>query len=134
MSYMEVASSSASPEWPTPQWLVDQLAAKFGSFDTDPSASAENAKATAERRAIGESLRKLVSADAPPPGPGLDEEHWHMMARVQTARTDLARQAPRHHRPDPPGQLRQPVRRTADARSRRPRTRLPRRRPAPGRR
>ena len=42
--YMEIASSSASPEWPTPQWLVDQLAAEFGPFDLDPAATAENAK------------------------------------------------------------------------------------------
>ncbi len=45
MSYMEVAASSASPEWPTPQWLTDQLAAEFGPFDLDPAANAANAKA-----------------------------------------------------------------------------------------
>ena len=43
--YMAVATSSASPEWPTPRWLVDQLAAEFGPFDTDPAANADNAKA-----------------------------------------------------------------------------------------
>lgn len=43
--YMDVATSSASPEWPTPQWLVDSLAAEFGPFDTDPAATAYNAKA-----------------------------------------------------------------------------------------
>ena len=42
---MDAATSSASPEWPTPQWLVDQLAAEFGPFDTDPAATASNAKA-----------------------------------------------------------------------------------------
>ncbi len=47
MSYMPVACSSASPEWPTPQWLVDQLAAEFGPFDLDPAATAANAKAPA---------------------------------------------------------------------------------------
>lgn len=45
MTYHAVASSSASPEWPTPQWLVDLLAAEFGPFDLDPAATAENAKA-----------------------------------------------------------------------------------------
>jgi phage N-6-adenine-methyltransferase len=45
MSYMETATSSASPEWPTPRWLVDQLAAEFGPFDTDPAATRSNAKA-----------------------------------------------------------------------------------------
>lgn len=32
-------------EWPTPRWLVDQLAAEFGPFDLDPAATAGNAKA-----------------------------------------------------------------------------------------
>jgi site-specific DNA-methyltransferase (adenine-specific) len=45
MSYMAVAASSATPEWPTPHWLVAQLAAEFGPFDLDPAATAENAKA-----------------------------------------------------------------------------------------
>ena len=44
-SYFEAACSSATPEWPTPQWLVDQLAAEFGPFDLDPAATAQNAKA-----------------------------------------------------------------------------------------
>ena len=48
MSYMDTATSSATPEWPTPQWLVDQLAAEFGPFDTDPAATSENAKARPE--------------------------------------------------------------------------------------
>lgn len=43
--YMATATSSASDEWPTPQWLVDQLAAEFGPFDLDPAATAANAKA-----------------------------------------------------------------------------------------
>jgi phage N-6-adenine-methyltransferase len=34
-------------QWPTPQWLVDQLAAEFGPFDLDPAATAGNAKAPA---------------------------------------------------------------------------------------
>jgi DNA (cytosine-5)-methyltransferase 1 len=34
-------------EWPTPQWLVDQLADEFGPFDLDPAAAPGNAKAPA---------------------------------------------------------------------------------------
>ena len=45
MSYLETVTSSATSEWPTPQWLASQLAAEFGPFDTDPAATAENAKA-----------------------------------------------------------------------------------------
>jgi phage N-6-adenine-methyltransferase len=44
-AYMLAATSSATPEWPTPQWLVDQLAAEFGPFDLDPASTAANAKA-----------------------------------------------------------------------------------------
>jgi len=44
-TYFEAACSSATPEWPTPQWLVGQLAAEFGPFDLDPAANAANAKA-----------------------------------------------------------------------------------------
>jgi len=50
-----MASSTGSPgsypngttEWPTPQWLVDQLAEEFapGGFDLDPAATPGNAKA-----------------------------------------------------------------------------------------
>lgn len=36
-------------EWPTPQWLVDQLAAEFGPFDLDPAATPGNAKAPVQR-------------------------------------------------------------------------------------
>ena len=43
--YMATATSSASDEWPTPQWLVDQLAAEFGPFDLDPAATAANGEA-----------------------------------------------------------------------------------------
>ena len=35
--------SSATDDWPTPQWLFDALHAEF-SFDLDPCASKENAK------------------------------------------------------------------------------------------
>jgi site-specific DNA-methyltransferase (adenine-specific) len=50
-----MAASTGSPgayrhgttEWPTPQWLVDQLAEEFapGGFDLDPAAAPGNAKA-----------------------------------------------------------------------------------------
>jgi site-specific DNA-methyltransferase (adenine-specific) len=38
---------NGTTEWPTPQWLVDQLAEEFttGGFDLDPAATADNAKA-----------------------------------------------------------------------------------------
>jgi phage N-6-adenine-methyltransferase len=36
---------SARDDWPTPQWLADQLAAEFGPFGLDPCATASNAKA-----------------------------------------------------------------------------------------
>jgi phage N-6-adenine-methyltransferase len=53
--YHQHASSTGSPgayrngitEWPTPQWLVDQLAEEFGPFDLDPASTTENAKAPA---------------------------------------------------------------------------------------
>lgn len=43
--YLSVGASSASDNWPTPQWIVDQAAAEFGPFDLDPAAAAANAKA-----------------------------------------------------------------------------------------
>jgi phage N-6-adenine-methyltransferase len=45
MTFHDVASSSATSEWPTPQWLADQLAAEFGPFHLDPCATRDNAKA-----------------------------------------------------------------------------------------
>jgi phage N-6-adenine-methyltransferase len=45
VSYLRVVTSKASDEWPTPQWLVDQCAAEFGPFDTDPAATADSAQA-----------------------------------------------------------------------------------------
>lgn len=45
--WMSVMASSASDNWPTPQWVVDMLAAEFGPFDLDPAADAGNAKAPA---------------------------------------------------------------------------------------
>jgi phage N-6-adenine-methyltransferase len=55
VGYNARASSTGSPgayrngitEWPTPQWLVDQLAKEFGPFDLDPASTTENAKAPA---------------------------------------------------------------------------------------
>lgn len=55
-AYMEAAISSATPEWPTPQWLVSQLAAEFGPFDLDPAATADNAKAPAFYTAADDGL------------------------------------------------------------------------------
>ncbi len=43
--WMKTVTSSASCEWPTPSWLVAELAAAFGPFDLDPAATASNAKA-----------------------------------------------------------------------------------------
>lgn len=40
-----MARSTGITEWPTPQWLVDELAAEFGPFGMDPAATAGNAKA-----------------------------------------------------------------------------------------
>lgn len=44
MSFMTVACSSASAEWPTPEGLFGELAAEFGPFDLDPAATRGNAK------------------------------------------------------------------------------------------
>jgi phage N-6-adenine-methyltransferase len=52
-TYHERAASTGGPggngitEWPTPQWLVDELTAEFGPFELDPAATEENAKAPA---------------------------------------------------------------------------------------
>jgi phage N-6-adenine-methyltransferase len=66
MTYHDTAASTGSPgsypngtnEWPTPQWLVDQLAAEFasGGFDLDPAATAENAKAPRFYTAVDDGL------------------------------------------------------------------------------
>jgi phage N-6-adenine-methyltransferase len=45
--YHQRATSTGITDWPTPQWVVDQLAAEFGPFELDPAATAENAKAPA---------------------------------------------------------------------------------------
>jgi phage N-6-adenine-methyltransferase len=46
-AYLEVVTSRASDEWPTPPWLVDQYAAEFGPFDLDPATTPGSAKAPA---------------------------------------------------------------------------------------
>lgn len=43
--YLQTVTSRASDEWYTPQWLVNQYAAEFGPFDTDPAATPETAQA-----------------------------------------------------------------------------------------
>jgi phage N-6-adenine-methyltransferase len=75
--YHARASSTGSPgsypngttEWPTPQWLVDQLAAEFGPFDLDPAATAENAKApvyfTADVDGLAQSWHGRVFCNPP---------------------------------------------------------------------
>ena len=45
MTFHDMARSTGITEWPTPRWLVDQLAAEFGPFDLDPAATEANAKA-----------------------------------------------------------------------------------------
>lgn len=40
-----MVTSKASDEWYTPQWLVDQCAAEFGPFDTDPAATPATSQA-----------------------------------------------------------------------------------------
>ena len=47
MSYFQTANSTGDPEWPTPQWLVDTLAAEFTphGFTLDVAATPDNAKA-----------------------------------------------------------------------------------------
>jgi phage N-6-adenine-methyltransferase len=66
MSFHDMAAATGSPgayrngitEWPTPQWLVDQLAAEFapGGFDLDPAADASIAKAPRYFTAVDDGL------------------------------------------------------------------------------
>jgi phage N-6-adenine-methyltransferase len=44
MSNLAVHFSSKTDDWATPQWLFDKLNAKYGPFELDVCASAENAK------------------------------------------------------------------------------------------
>jgi phage N-6-adenine-methyltransferase len=63
-AYHAMASSTGSPgayrngitEWSTPQWLVNELAKEFGSFELDPAATAENAKAPAYFTVVDDGL------------------------------------------------------------------------------
>jgi phage N-6-adenine-methyltransferase len=52
------ANRSGITGWPTPQWLVDQLAEEFapGGFDLDPAATAANAKAPRFYTAVDDGL------------------------------------------------------------------------------
>jgi hypothetical protein len=40
--YLTVATSSASDNWPTPEWVVKQAEAEFGPFDLDPATNPDN--------------------------------------------------------------------------------------------
>jgi len=59
-------------------------------------------RAIAERRQVGESLRKLTGADTAARGLDLDEKSLRMMAEVAAARHQLAQQAPAVARPPLP--------------------------------
>jgi site-specific DNA-methyltransferase (adenine-specific) len=83
---MATATSSASPEWPTPQWLVDRLAAEFGPFDLDPAATASNAKApafyTAEQDGLAQPWKGRVWLNPPY---GQYVRRWLAKARAEIA-------------------------------------------------
>jgi phage N-6-adenine-methyltransferase len=91
-TYFEAACSSATPEWPTPQSLVDQLAAEFGPFDLDPAATAENAKApmfyTADDDGLAQPWKGRVWLN-PPYGRMIP--HWmaKAAAEVSSGRAEL---------------------------------------------
>jgi hypothetical protein len=42
VTYLEAATSSASDNWPTPKWVVDQAKREFGPFDLDPATNPDN--------------------------------------------------------------------------------------------
>jgi phage N-6-adenine-methyltransferase len=69
VSYLRVVTSKASDEWPTPQWLVDQCAAEFGPFDTDPAATVASAQApvffTLEDDGLGQPWKGRVWMNPP---------------------------------------------------------------------
>lgn len=46
MTYLELANSSASDNWPTPSWVVKQAAREFGPFDLDPATNPDNPTGT----------------------------------------------------------------------------------------
>ncbi len=87
MTYMETGISSASDEWPTPQWLADQLAAEFGPFDLDPAATAENAKAPLFFTREDDGLRQPWHGKVwlnPPYGRTIGR--WMRKAKIEVAR------------------------------------------------
>ncbi len=78
--------ASASDEWPTPQWLVDTLAAEFGPFDLDPAASPDNAKAPVFFTRTDDGLAQPWKGRVwlnPPYGPQL--RRWLAKARAEVA-------------------------------------------------
>jgi site-specific DNA-methyltransferase (adenine-specific) len=85
-AFIEAAHSSATPEWPTPQWLVDQLAAEFGPFDLDPAATAANAKAPMFYTAADDGLAQPWKGRVwlnPPYGRTIG--HWTAKAAAEAA-------------------------------------------------
>jgi phage N-6-adenine-methyltransferase len=86
-AYMKTMTSSSSDEWPTPQWLVDVLAAEFGPFCLDPAATAENAKAplffTKDDDGLSQPWKGRVWLN-PPYGTALTP--WMTKARDEVAR------------------------------------------------
>ena len=56
-----------------------------------------------ERRMIGESLRRLTGADAPPTVNGLTDEQLYALARVEALQAHRAQFAPLRLAPPPPG-------------------------------
>jgi phage N-6-adenine-methyltransferase len=87
VSFHNLASSTGITEWPTPQWLVDQLAEEFapGGFDLDPAATAENAKAplffTAADDALSQPWKGRVWCN--PPYGRVDTPRWLAKAKSE---------------------------------------------------
>lgn len=92
MSYLEAALSSATDEWATPAWLTAQLAAEFGPFDTDPSATPQNAKAplfyTVADDGLSQPWKGVVWLN-PPYGRGIGD--WMAKARGEVANGNAER-------------------------------------------
>jgi phage N-6-adenine-methyltransferase len=84
--YLATVTSSATAEWPTPQWIVDQLGSEFGPFDLDPAADLLNAKAPAYYTAADDGLAQPWRGRVwlnPPYGRGI--KHWMAKARSEVA-------------------------------------------------
>lgn len=92
MTYREVSHSSKSAEWPTPAWLVEQLAAEFGPFDLDPAATADNAKAPAFFTAADDGLMQPWHglAFCNPPYGRLDSRGREIGAWLRKAAAEVA--------------------------------------------